>query len=264
MADGCPSSIALLLSPYAISHSHKPSSSHLAPRTSHLASLARRCILVAVRQSCRTHSFALSHRTERKSHEACCLHWWEPAALLTAAAGIGPSTFVGRSPRRRKPRRRRSMVEPLWPKPFPQKKAWILGSVTGVTVDGAGSHLGRAPRRRLAADQRKRAGARAVGELVLLRGAADPRVRHRRHAARTAGIRRTGSGYDWPHDPPASPSDKAATCRSPAACRRTSLAPARGRGPAPAAPGAAGRGGRRPQARTRRGSGRTSGGRTRC
>ena len=27
-------------------------------------------------------------------------------------------------------------VDPLWPKPFPQKKAWILGSVTGVAVDG--------------------------------------------------------------------------------------------------------------------------------
>jgi WD40 repeat protein len=27
-------------------------------------------------------------------------------------------------------------VEPLWPKPFPVAKHWILGSVTGVTVDG--------------------------------------------------------------------------------------------------------------------------------
>jgi DNA-binding beta-propeller fold protein YncE len=27
-------------------------------------------------------------------------------------------------------------VEPLWPKPFPASKAWILGSVTGVAVDG--------------------------------------------------------------------------------------------------------------------------------
>src|SRR5436190_21715304 len=26
-------------------------------------------------------------------------------------------------------------VEPLWPKPFPVAKHWILGSVTGVTVD---------------------------------------------------------------------------------------------------------------------------------
>ena len=26
-------------------------------------------------------------------------------------------------------------VEPLWPKPFPPAKAWIIGSVTGVTVD---------------------------------------------------------------------------------------------------------------------------------
>src|SRR5216117_1822992 len=27
-------------------------------------------------------------------------------------------------------------VEPLWPKPFPVAKHWILGSVTGVAVDG--------------------------------------------------------------------------------------------------------------------------------
>src|SRR5436853_3852456 len=26
-------------------------------------------------------------------------------------------------------------VEPLWPKPFPVAKHWLLGSVTGVTVD---------------------------------------------------------------------------------------------------------------------------------
>src|SRR5262245_46033962 len=26
-------------------------------------------------------------------------------------------------------------VDPLWPKPFPVAKHWILGSVTGVTVD---------------------------------------------------------------------------------------------------------------------------------
>ena len=55
-------------------------------------------------------------------------------ALLTAA-GIGSSTFVSLAAQA-KATAPTVVVDPLWPKPFPQKNAWILGSVTGVAVDG--------------------------------------------------------------------------------------------------------------------------------
>jgi len=56
-------------------------------------------------------------------------------ALLTAA-GFAPSAFVGTLAAQAKAAAPTVAVDPLWPKPFPQKNAWILGSVTGVTVDG--------------------------------------------------------------------------------------------------------------------------------
>src|SRR5450759_2458829 len=56
-------------------------------------------------------------------------------ALLTAA-GIGPSTFVATLAAQARATAPTVEVDPLWPKPFPQKKAWIIGSVTGVTVYG--------------------------------------------------------------------------------------------------------------------------------
>jgi hypothetical protein len=54
-------------------------------------------------------------------------------ALLTAA-GLGPSTLVTLAAQA-KATAPTVVVDPLWPKPFPQKKAWILSQVTGVTVD---------------------------------------------------------------------------------------------------------------------------------
>jgi DNA-binding beta-propeller fold protein YncE len=57
---------------------------------------------------------------------------------LVAAAGVGSPTFVRTlaAQGRGAAQAPKLEVEPLWPKPFPQKKAWILGSVTGVVVDG--------------------------------------------------------------------------------------------------------------------------------
>src|SRR5215831_2327820 len=46
------------------------------------------------------------------------------AFLLTAAAS---ALVVAQAPKLE--------VEPLWPKPFPVAKHWILGSVTGVATD---------------------------------------------------------------------------------------------------------------------------------
>src|SRR3954462_13248768 len=53
---------------------------------------------------------------------------------LAAAAGLAPSTFVTLAAQS-KAAAPTVQVDPLWPKPFPQKKAWILSQVTGVTVD---------------------------------------------------------------------------------------------------------------------------------
>jgi DNA-binding beta-propeller fold protein YncE len=46
---------------------------------------------------------------------------------LLAAAGAGVLAQRAQAPKLE--------IEPLWPKPFPASKAWILGSVTGVAVD---------------------------------------------------------------------------------------------------------------------------------
>jgi hypothetical protein len=52
-------------------------------------------------------------------------------AVLFAAAGSGLVAQRGAAGAQGP----KFQVEPLWPKPFPASKAWILGSVTGVTVD---------------------------------------------------------------------------------------------------------------------------------
>ena len=90
-------------------------------------------------------------------------------------------------------------VDPLWPKPFPVEKHWTLGSVTGVAVDAQDHIWVSQSRGRIAPEQRKRTDADAVGQRVLLRRAADPRVRRGGHAAEQLGW--TGQGYQWPQNP---------------------------------------------------------------
>jgi hypothetical protein len=57
---------------------------------------------------------------------------------LLAAAGLSPSTLVRTlaAQGRGAAQVPRPEVDPLWPKPFPVAKHWILSSVTGVAVDG--------------------------------------------------------------------------------------------------------------------------------
>ena len=55
------------------------------------------------------------------------------ALIITAGGGIATlSQTVAAQGRGQAPRLE---VDPLWPKPFPVEKHWIIGSVTGVTVD---------------------------------------------------------------------------------------------------------------------------------
>jgi len=53
-------------------------------------------------------------------------------AVLALVAGAGAGAVAQRGGAAAAPRHE---VEPLWPKPFPVAKHWILGSVTGVAVD---------------------------------------------------------------------------------------------------------------------------------
>jgi WD40 repeat protein len=136
-------------------------------------------------------------------------------------------------------------VEPLWPKPFPVAKHWILGSVTGVTVDGqdriwivhrgvdslqanekgptlqpwASSCCYSAPQV-LAFD--------AAGTLV---ASWDPK---------------DGSGYDWPTNPSGIAVDPQGNVWIGSGLPTPSLAPAGRGGAGRGAPGAAGRGGAAP------------------
>src|SRR6185503_9427883 len=57
-----------------------------------------------------------------------------PLTLCVCAlvAGAGRGTFAQRESAAQAPKLE---VDPLWPRPFPVEKHWIIGSVTGVTVD---------------------------------------------------------------------------------------------------------------------------------
>ena len=161
-------------------------------------------------------------------------------ALLTAA-GLGSSEFVTLSAQT-KATAPAMTVEPLWPKPFPQKKAWILAAVTGVTVD-AQDHIWVVHR---AVDSLQ---TNEKGPTLEPWGSsccfAAPQILEF-DAAGTLLANwdpKTGTGYDWPHDPSGIAVDKAGNVYVGSGLWPTSLAPARGRGPAPAAAGAAARGG---------------------
>ncbi len=136
-------------------------------------------------------------------------------------------------------------VEPLWPKPFPVAKHWILSSVTGVAVDAQDRvwvvHRG------VDALQTNEKGP-ALEPWASMCCFAAPQVL----AFSAAGDLvsnwepKSGTGYDWPHDPAGIAVDSKGNVWIAGGLATPSLAPAgRGaRGPAPDA--AAGRGGAAP------------------
>ncbi len=164
-------------------------------------------------------------------------------ALLTAA-GIGPSTFVTLAAQA-KAGAPTVEVDPLWPKPFPQKKAWILGSVTGVTVD-AQDHVW-VVHRGVDSLQTNEKGP-ALEPWASSCCFAAPQILEFDAAGTLLASwdPKTGTGYDWPHDPAGIAVDDKGNVWIGSGLPSSSLPSARGRGPAlaagapPAARGAAG------------------------
>src|SRR5580765_1636753 len=150
--------------PYAISH--PPSSEPLPPAQSH----PRSGILWPSDNLVGLDSYRIA--SEGKSHEACCLCWWERAC---APRRSGPeSVHVRHTGRAGESHGAGDGGGSTLAKTVPAEES--MDPRVGHRRDRgrSGSHLGSASRRRLAADERKGARARTVGELVLFCGAADP------------------------------------------------------------------------------------------
>ena len=153
-------------------------------------------------------------------------------ALLTAA-GLGGPAFVTLAAQA-KATAPAVTVDPLWPKPFPQKNAWILGSVTGVTVD-AQDHIWVVHRGVDSLQTNEKGPALEpwassccfAAPQILAFDAAGNLVSHWEP--------KSGTGYDWPHDPAGIAVDDKGNVWVAGGLPASSLPAARGRGPAPAA-----------------------------
>ena len=153
-------------------------------------------------------------------------------ALLTAA-GLGRPAFVSLAAQA-KATAPAVAVDPLWPKPFPQKNAWILGSVTGVTVD-AQDHIWVVHRGVDSLQTNEKGPALEpwassccfAAPQILAFDAAGNLISHWEP--------KSGTGYDWPHDPAGIAVDDQGNVWVAGGLPASSLPAARGRGPAPAA-----------------------------
>jgi DNA-binding beta-propeller fold protein YncE len=164
-------------------------------------------------------------------------------AVLALAAGVlAPSPFVSTVAAQAKAAAPAMTVEPLWPKPFPQKKAWILSQVTGVTVD-AQDHIWVVHRGVDSLQTNEKGPALEPWASSCCFAAPQILEFDAAGALLNSWEPKDMKGFDWPHDPSGIAVDKAGNVYVGSGTWPTSLAPARGRGPAPAAAGAAARGG---------------------
>src|SRR6185503_173416 len=131
-------------------------------------------------------------------------------------------------------------VEPLWPKPFPVAKHWILGSVTGVTVD-AQDHIWVVHRGVDSLQNNEKGPTLEPWASSCCFSAPQVLEFDAAGTLLASWDPKTGSGYDWPANPSGIAVDPQGNVWIGSGLPAPSLAPA-GRGAARGAPAAGARG----------------------
>ena len=156
---------------------------------------------------------------------------------LLAAAGVGQGTFVRAlsAQGRGAAQAPKLDVDLLWPKPFPVAKHWILSSVTGVTVD-AQDHIWVVHRGVDALQANEKGPALEPWASMCCFSAPQILEFDAAGTLLASWDPKTGTGYDWPHDPAGIAVDAQGNVWIGSGLPTPSLAAGRGRGGPPAAP----------------------------